>query len=528
MADLKKLIVAYETWAASRELPPETPVIRVDKIAAKVAAFYEKIRGIVDWSEEHLLRKIAIARILRRRLFLRENGESLASVFLRDLVRGGYFRNGKIPEAKSVSVEAVLKKYIFLMQGLRSFSLREEHILTDWLLSIAGCEVEALLDPPLREEALLDYMTEQTKTRLMIKKSLPDQERENLIFIAVRQALFKLDEPIITYQLIKKYIPNWNDLRVEEDRETLQKFSRELGRWYDNLHMAFSHSLLKKFYWAAEMADAPYLILGDVLTDLAQSGELKPELFLDSHWLESQAFVKYKKRLAKQKSKATRAAIYSTLSIFVSKVLIAFVLEVPIDKFTHQFSYSTLIFNITIPPILMLGIVLWGIKPPKKSNTGKITEAVKKIVNGDLPPYEIRMPGDRPLMIRAFVIFFYIIGTAITFGVMIYILTRLGFSPFSQAVFIFFISLIAFAGLKIRERSKELIIEEPPSGFTQDIIAFFTLPIVELGRWSSRQLLRIRVVAILLDVLIELPLQFFIEFIEQWRAFLKEKKQEIR
>jgi len=47
----------------------EESKIHVDEIASKVAKFYEKIRKIVDWKEENLLRRNAIERILKRSLF---------------------------------------------------------------------------------------------------------------------------------------------------------------------------------------------------------------------------------------------------------------------------------------------------------------------------------------------------------------------------------------------------------------------------------------------------------------------------
>ena len=46
---------------------PDAANLHVDEVASKVASFYEKVRKIVDWREEHLMRRIAIKRILKRR-----------------------------------------------------------------------------------------------------------------------------------------------------------------------------------------------------------------------------------------------------------------------------------------------------------------------------------------------------------------------------------------------------------------------------------------------------------------------------
>ena len=65
----KKLIIQYKL-AYQRNLPKQgVTTIHVDEVAQKVAAFYEQIRTIVDWKEEHLMRRAAIIRKLKRRFF---------------------------------------------------------------------------------------------------------------------------------------------------------------------------------------------------------------------------------------------------------------------------------------------------------------------------------------------------------------------------------------------------------------------------------------------------------------------------
>src|SRR3990167_6661972 len=91
---LKRLITANKGQTSPRA--HETEVITVDEVAARVASFYEKIRGIVDWREEHLLRKTAIERVIKRRMLLNgsglsgEDGAEAAEQFLKELIRGGH------------------------------------------------------------------------------------------------------------------------------------------------------------------------------------------------------------------------------------------------------------------------------------------------------------------------------------------------------------------------------------------------------------------------------------------------------
>ena len=90
-----------------------------------------------------------------------------------------------------------------------------------------------------------------------------------------------------------------------------------------------------------------------------------------------------------------------------------------------------------------------------------------------------------------------------------------------------FFSLISFAGAKIRERAKELEISEEKAGFISFLVDSFYLPFLRAGRWLSHQWAKYNLVLILISALIDMPFQMFAEFVEHWRTFLKEKKEEI-
>lgn len=65
----KKLIAQYNTVTKDKSSENSEPTIHVDEVASKIAAFYEQIRTIVDWKEEHLIRRSAIIRKLKRKFF---------------------------------------------------------------------------------------------------------------------------------------------------------------------------------------------------------------------------------------------------------------------------------------------------------------------------------------------------------------------------------------------------------------------------------------------------------------------------
>jgi hypothetical protein len=54
------------------------------------------------------------------------------------------------------------------------------------------------------------------------------------------------------------------------------------------------------------------------------------------------------------------------------------------------------------------------------------------------------------------------------------------------------------------------------------------LPIQGLGKWLSNKWKKYNVFATILNAIIDMPFSVFVEFIEKWRYFIKEKKEEMR
>ena len=64
-------------------------------------------------------------------------------------------------------------------------------------------------------------------------------------------------------------------------------------------------------------------------------------------------------------------------------------------------------------------------------------------------------------------------------------------------------------------------------GFLNFLLDSFSLPFIRMGKWLSAQWTKYNLVLVLITALIDLPFQLFTEFLEHWRTFLKEKKEEI-
>lgn len=521
----QKLIQKYQAWYQFLQPREDINTIHVDEVASAVAAFYEKIRGVVDWREEHLMRRAAIERILKRRLLLNKNGESIAEPLVLELIRGGHFPNDKIPKSKIEEVQKIINKYTFVLAKSPVQAGEKQKLqLYNWLLGICACETEELLSPPLREKALIEYMAELMKEKIKVVEGIfvSAEEKETQIYIAIERALFKLDSPIISYHLLRKRYSDWSNLPVS----TLEEITANIYSIWKNLEKELSHPLADKFYRICERYDTPYLILGDIVSkNLGKAQEVleNPEV------LENSIRQSYQERLSKLKARMSRAALYSTISIFATKMLVAFSIEVPFDKYAlGQFNYQTMGFNILIPPLLMLFLVL-TIRPPKRENLDRVIMEVMKIVyereKKDI--YQIASSKKRGVILNAMITIFYLLTFFVSFGFIIWGLNKLNFGVLSIIIFLMFFSLISFAGVKIRERARELEVLPERTGFLTFFIDSFSLPFLRMGKWLSTQWIKYNVVVVLITALIDMPFQLFTEFLEHWRSFLKEKKDEI-
>lgn len=520
----QKLIQKYLNWHQSVQRKEAGSTIQVDETASRVAGFYEKIRGVIEWKEEHLLKKAAIERMIKRRLLLIKDGKLSAEALIQELIRGGHFPNNHIEKIKIEVVQRSLDKYIFVFEN--SSPLPKEKIkneFTEWFLKIAACEIEEILSPPLREKALIEYMTELMKEKIRINSDgITESEISAQIYIAVQRALFKFDNPLIAYNLLKKWYPNWKELSENE----LKEITKNIYSIWQNIEKNLNHRFAERFYNVCEKYDTPYLILGDILTQdpyKAQDILRKPEL------MESAVKQAYQKRLRNLKEKIRRAAIFTTISIFITKMILALALEVQFDKYIlHRFDYANIGLNILIPPLLMLVLVL-TIRMPEKGNLELVLIEVGKIVfeRERKELCEIESLKKRGVILHAIIFILYLLSFIISFGAIVWMLQQLQFSILSMAIFLAFFCLIAFAGVKIRERSRELEIGEKKENSLQVFFDLFTVPIIRTGKWLSNQLIKYNFVVILITVLIDLPFQFFVEFLEQWRYFLREKKEDI-
>ena len=94
-------------------------------------------------------------------------------------------------------------------------------------------------------------------------------------------------------------------------------------------------------------------------------------------------------------------------------------------------------------------------------------------------------------------------------------------------IFFVFLSGASFLGFRLSRMIREIeSVETRQNGVTL-VRDFLYMPFVVVGRWISEKYSQVNVVALVLDMLIELPLKTVLRLIRQWSAFISVKKDQL-
>jgi len=523
-ASVEKLISAFEGQKNKEWQDPQSPKIHVSTTISKMAFLYEKIRIAIDYKDEHLLRKNAIERILTR--WLNEGKIETFNIrgLIVELIRAGYLKNDTVPENLVNQVQKIFEKYLKLMQQssfLEKGQKRAE--LNEWILSIASVEIEHAFFPPHKQQALIEFAYSILHDKVYIEDETSEQVKNTQLYIAIHRALMKSDDAIIRHSILQLYYPEWtmaDDNLIAEVARNIKKLKKAIGKQIDNPIAGPIFRQVKK-----------YIIILTILRDIIEHNKgqarniiSKPKI-LNEHIKKACQF-RYRKAREKLKRSTLRAVIY----IILTKTVLAFILELPFDVLAYNtIHYPALITNVFFHPILLIFISA-SIKIPAKKNTAQVTRAINCLVYQREKEFKFDHLK-KPIKHRAKwnIIFniLYFIVFAISFGLIIYILRLFNFNVVSIFLFLLFLSLVSFFGIKSRETTRELIIVEKKKTVIGALIDFFSIPIIRMGRWLSLKAPKINIFAFVLDFIIEAPFKTLVEVLDQWMNFIREKKEEI-
>lgn len=504
--------------------------ISVSEVLGGLARLYERIRNLVEYKGEHVLRRNAIERILKRLVWEKESVRTglderrVSESLIKELIWARYLANDSIPEDKISVIEKVISKYLFIFKDLENFpSQVSASKIRDWIWGIASSEIEDTLEPSYRE-IYVNLMSEWFKDNFdWSDKGLSQHEKDLQIYLAVHRAFTKSDEAIMRYHLLLKEVPNWQYLNYAE----IQRFIHNFPRIYIEIekHINFPGNLI--LYRIVSRHTASF----EVFKEIVKSHPLNlKEILLIKDEFEEVVKNVCGNKYATMKQRVQTAVARSIIYIFLSKIVFAILIEIPYEVLIYgDVRYLPLSINIIFPAFMMF-LIGFSIKVPDARNTESIVKRLNSVIYKGYQNPKVSFSLEKSTRNSGLYFifwFFYSILFMVVFGGITAFLIFLNFSFFGIFVFFMFLSLVLLFAYRVRFYATQLKVEEDKEGFLSHLTSYVTLPLLNFGSYLSKALSRFNFLAIILDFLIEIPLKNMIEIFEEWTSFLKEKKEEV-
>lgn len=526
--EASELISIYELETRKIEKGKSKSAIKVGEVMGSVAFVYERIRNALDYKGEHLLRRNAIERILRRQIWERPGRgvDNIANALIKELIWARYLKNEHILKTKIEEVSRVIEKHFRVLALITDFiaDRGEARKTREWFLGAASCEIEEILDPRLFSiYALNNAMFSWFKKAFDWEDNLSEKEKNTQLFIAVHKSLSKSDDARVRYHFLKIYYPDWKKASVESIDKNFDKIV-EISREID---ISINSPIQPRIYRFVQKHAAAFHILKDVIEDDIDEAR---EIFENEELLEDKVREVCDNRYEEIRVRVNTGIVRSIIYIFTSKVFLALLIEIPFELiFLGGINYLTIGINATVPPALMFLVGL-SIKKPGETNTERIIEKIKSFMYKKYEDEKIKFSLtslDKHRLL--YKIFFALHGLFffITFVGISYILVKLNFNILSGMIFFIFLSLVLLFGYRVRFTASELNVIGEKEGFFSSILTNFTLPLLNLGVWLSQGLAKLSFLMVIMDFLIEAPLKTIIGVIEEWTSFIREKREEV-
>jgi hypothetical protein len=461
--------------------------------------------------------KNAIKRILKRRAYI--GLEQSAGKLLHELVWARYFKNDTLPSSHIDKIDKILKKYSELRNSI--VSRKNQREVANLVLSFASYEIEQFLSPDRGEEKFGEF------TREIISKNIevPSSEMEPAavemqIIISIEKVLFKSDLDQIRFKLIQYLYPKWPNISIEE--------AKEFGKRFDEIMLSIdwqmSQNRNSKILKYIRRVIPPFIVLWDMVRRSPDEAE---RALSSKDSLREKAFVTIARKNRSIFKRVLRAIFRGIIFILATKVILAFLLELPYEMgVLGKINYVALVTNTSLPPILMLVTGLFITIPGRKN-----TEMILKMI--DEAVFENNLYAKHLVTIRSVrgpsYWLFDLVYTALSLiilGLVIWGLIALDFNIVSIFLFFIFVSIVSFLTFRIRATAKELEVKTGDDSVFLGIFNLVLLPFVIIGKFLSDKWSDYNFTLLFWDFIVEAPFKAIISVFEAWLGFIREKRED--
>ncbi len=485
--------------------------LEFDRTTGRAAGVYERLRYIIDYREEHTIRRNAIERMLKRLVFI-EGRADAGVLLLQELVTGSYIPESQATEGVAADVQEVITAFLELYRLSRG-----GEVLARRLFSFAATEIESRLSPLQYaiDQEVVEALFRTVQSQISVRGA-SDEMANAQLYTACWRSLVAADDDRLAYALWLLYVPEWKTSgsraavadKLPHVLSKIRSITRDPLQWQivpkiRNASVYFRiirEMVIERGSGAASVLDNPHELDAYVRSLLAQ---------------------KYEHELARVRSGGVRAVVY----LFLTKMAIALMVEVPYDLYMFgKLAYVPFAVNAIFHPA-----VLFALTRRVTSLDARNTEAVAKGLHAALyetkvPSIRVRRGSSRFALAFGFayaMIFFLVFGAIIGF------LEVVGFHWVSVVLFLLFFALVSYFAFRIKRAARQWVVTVDHGVFAT-ITGLLSVPIVRFGSWLSRTFSSINIFVIIMDFIIETPFKRLLNFLNEFSSYLRERIDEMR
>lgn len=487
------------------------------------ALLYEKIRVAVEYQEEHLIFKNAVSRIVRRKYAYSPSitSEELTNDLVSELSWANYINPETIEKETISAIKRKIDLFLVFLKNGRSGRFKK-HELVKMIIDLLACEINEMFRPSKENDLILDFVYASILPNLEMGDAKIDAtDNEIQLKLAIFNLMLKPDFSLVQHWVFKKV---YADIFVSTPEE-IKKIARSFDPYYNKVDRILNHPLRKNYISYVKRYIAPFVLLRSVL--MSQRIDLE-HLLEKPALLQDMIMNEYDRLVEIARQKVWRGTFRSLIFILLTKITLAFVVEVPFDHFfAGAVDYTSLIINVSLPPVLML-ISGTFVKSPPMNNIKMVGNSVKNIIeNRQIDDKQVTLlRNKKPASYMFFNIFYTLFSVAILTGV-IWLLLILNFNIVSIGLFFFFVSVVSFFSFRIRNIALELAMKRSKDDALTSVLELFFLPFIRIGRAISDRFNAFNPAILALDLLIEAPLKTIIKIVNSWLRFINAKKEEL-
>ncbi len=251
--------------------------------------------------------------------------------------------------------------------------------------------------------------------------------------------------------------------------------------------------------------------------------------FTDEAALEVATRESISRRMRRIRERMSKRAGHSILFLFLTKTLIAVLIEAPYEIiFLQQLHWLSLAANVVFHPVLLFFLAT-SARIPGQNNMNRLVEQLRKIITGEgeLPTVLISATRTYGALTWSFFALIYAVLFMAIFWGLFTILDHLGFSLVAMFMFVVFLGLVSFLAIRIRHSVDQLRVIPRREGALITLVNFLSLPVLEFGRWLTKHISQLNIALFLMDRVLEAPFKILIDVIEEWFSFVRDRREEI-